>query len=137
MPMGDSRMDTGQRLLASEIKKKIKVLGKLIPVEKEINDGPAERYKFQYAKGEIGFIQPISKHFCDQCNRLRLTASGQLRTCLLSDHQEDIKGPLRKGFSDSKLADILIKAVCRKPLGHNLTCNKPDKVSGQMSAIGG
>ena len=137
MPMGNSPMNTGQRLLASEIKKNIKVLGKLIPVEKGINDGPAERYKFEDAKGEIGFIQPISKHFCNQCNRLRLTASGQLRTCLLSDHQEDLKGPLRKGYSDSKLADILIKAVGRKPSGHNLACNKPNKITGQMSAIGG
>lgn len=137
MPIGDSRMNAGQRVLAPEIKEQIEVLGELIPVEKGINDGPAERYKFEGAKGEIGFIRPISKHFCNQCNRLRLTASGQLRTCLLSDHQEDIKEPLRKGCSDSKLADILIKAVYRKPFEHNLTCNKPDKVSSQMSAIGG
>lgn len=137
MPIGTSSINTGKHLLAPEIQERIKVLGELIPVEKGINDGPAERYKFKGAKGEIGFIHAISKPFCNECNRLRLTASGKLRACLLSDSEEDLKGPLRKGHLDSELADVFLQAVNHKPFGHNIACNQPGKVAGQMSAIGG
>jgi len=127
----------GRHLLAPGIKNRLGGLGKLIPVEKGINDGPAERFKFEGAKGEIGFICSMSRHFCSTCNRLRLTASGQLRPCLLSDYQEDLKGPLRKGYSDKQLAEIIIKAVRHKPSKHNLSINYPAGLSGQMHAIGG
>lgn len=137
MPIGTAATKAGQHLLAPEIKERFKVLGRLVPVEKGANDGPAERFKFKDAMGEIGFIRPLSRHFCDHCNRLRLTASGQLRTCLLSDKQEDFKGPLRKGWSDGELARLFIKAVRHKPSEHNLSCNSGAKVDSQMSAIGG
>ena len=137
MPIGASRMNIGKQLLAPEIKKRINVLGELIPVKNGINDGPASRYKFKGAKGEIGFIHAISKHFCNECNRLRLTASGKLRACLLSDHQEDLKGPLRRGCLDSELADIFLRAVSHKPYDHNVVCDQPVMVAGRMSAIGG
>ncbi len=137
MPIGASHINIGNQLLAPEIKKRINVLGKLISVKNGINDGPASRYKFKGAKGEIGFIHAISKHFCNECNRLRLTASGKLRPCLLSDHQEDLKGPLRRGCLDSELADVFLRAVSHKPVGHNIAGDQPGKVAGQMSAIGG
>lgn len=138
MPIGAPHINNiGKQLLAPEIKKRINTLGKLIPVKNGVNDGPAERYKFKGAKGEIGFIHAISKHFCNECNRLRLTASGKLRACLLSDHQEDLKGPLRKGCLDSELADVFLRAVSHKPFDHNVVCNQPVMVAGRMSAIGG
>jgi len=137
MPIGIPRVGPGRHLLAPGIKNRLGGLGKLIPVEKGINDGPAERFKFEGAKGEIGFICSMSRHFCSTCNRLRLTASGQLRPCLLSDYQEDLKGPLRKGYSDKQLAEIIIKAVRHKPSKHNLSINYPAGLSGQMHAIGG
>ena len=137
MPIGASRMNIGKQLLAPEIKKRINILGKLIPVKNGINDGPARRYKFKGAKGEIGFIHAISKHFCNECNRLRLTASGKLRPCLLSDSEEDLKGPLRRGCLDSELADVFLRAVSHKPVDHNIASDQPGKVAGQMSAIGG
>jgi len=137
MPMENLPMPTGRHLLAPEIKRRISILGELIPVEKNTTDGPAERFKFETALGEIGFIRPISRHFCNACNRLRLTASGQLRLCLLSDRQEDLKAALRKGCSDSQLAEIFIQAVRRKPSEHNLEADYPNKVSGQMCSIGG
>ncbi|NQT10637.1 MAG: GTP 3',8-cyclase MoaA [Desulfobacteraceae bacterium] len=138
MPIGTSHINnTGKHLLAPEIQERIKVLGELIPVEKGINDGPAERYKFKGAQGEIGFIHALSKHFCNECNRLRLTASGKLRACLLSDSEEDLKGPLRRGCLDSELADVFLRAVSHKPHDHNLVCNQPVMVAGRMSAIGG
>ena len=137
MPMGKSQMGNGPLLLAPEIKKRISVLGNLIPVRNSINDGPARRYRFEGAKGEIGFIHALSHHFCERCNRLRLTASGQLRPCLLSDHHEDIKGPLRSGCSDEQLAEIFLKAVRHKPSDHNLAVKEPTCVCGQMRSIGG
>lgn len=137
MPMGTNQMESDHHLLFPEIKKRIDQFGKLIPVEKDMNDGPAERFKFESAKGEIGFIRPISQHFCSTCNRLRLTASGQLRPCLMSDVQVDLKTPLRKGCSDAELAEVFLQAVRLKPLGHNLSGDHPVGVLAQMCAIGG
>lgn len=137
MPIGKSNMDYGPLLLAPEIKKRINELGNLIQVKHSAHDGPARRYKFEGAIGEIGFIHALSHHFCDQCNRLRLTASGQLRPCLLSDRQEDLKGPMRNGCTDQELAEIFLRAVRHKPTDHNLGIHDSGCVCGQMRAIGG
>jgi cyclic pyranopterin phosphate synthase len=137
MPIGESQIGNGPLLLAPEIKKRISVLGNLIPVSKTINDGPAQRYQFEGAAGEIGFIHALSHHFCNRCNRLRLTARGRLRPCLLSDHHEDVKGIMRTGGTDEQLAEVFFKAVRRKPSDHNLAIRNPSRVCGQMSSIGG
>ena len=137
MPIGQSQMGNGPLLLAPEIKQRISVLGRLIPVRNSANDGPAQRYRLDGAAGEIGFIHAMSHHFCDRCNRLRLTARGQLRPCLLSDHHEDVRGPLRDGCSDDQLAEIFFKAVRHKPSDHNLALQNPTRVCGQMHSIGG
>ena len=137
MPIGAPLAKKGHNLLTPEIKTRIRVLGELEPIGKEINDGPAERFKFKDAEGEIGFIRPISRHFCGMCNRLRLTANGQLRSCLLSDRQEDLRGPLRSGCSDSELAEVFWEAVKHKPPEHQLNGKQDVKVAGRMIAIGG
>ncbi len=136
MPIGTSQL-VSRQLFATEIKSIISSIGPLIPVEKSTFDGPAQRYKFENAKGEIGFIRPISEHFCGSCNRLRLTASGNLKTCLLSDGQTDLKTPLRNGCSDKELAEIILKAVYDKPLEHPLASNCATVISGDMCNIGG
>lgn len=137
MPMGESQIGNGPLLLAPEIKRRISVLGRLIPVPNTMNDGPAQRYHFEGAAGEIGFIHALSHHFCDRCNRLRLTARGQLRPCLLSDHHEDVRGIMRTGGTDEQLAEVFFKAVRHKPSDHNLAIQNPSRVCGQMSSIGG
>jgi cyclic pyranopterin phosphate synthase len=137
MPIGQSDFNPGSLLLAPEIKNRISSLGKLIPVQVAEHDGPAQRYKFEHAKGEVGFIPALSQHFCNKCNRLRLTASGQLRPCLLSDHQENLKALLRQGCSDQELADIFFTAVKHKPSDHHLPAQDPMRIGGQMNAIGG
>ena len=137
MPIGRSDFNPDSLLLAPEIKSRISDLGNLVAVQEGQHDGPARRYKYEEAIGEIGFIPALSQHFCNKCNRLRLTASGQLRPCLLSDHQEDLKGAIRQGCSDQQLADIFIKAVRHKPSDHNLVAKNPARVCGQMRAIGG
>ncbi len=137
MPIGDSQMGNGPLLLAPEMKKRISELGQLIPVRNSAHDGPAQRYRFEGAAGEVGFIHALSHHFCDRCNRLRLTASGKLRPCLLSDRHEDVKGPMREGCSDDELAEIFFNAVRLKPSDHNLAAGNPLRICGQMHAIGG
>ncbi len=137
MPIGESQIGNGPLLLAPEIKKRISVLGSLIPVNNTIDDGPAQRYHFEGAAGEIGFIHALSHHFCDRCNRLRLTARGRLRPCLLSDHHEDVKEVMRSGGTDEELMEVFFKAVRHKPSDHNLAIQNPSRVCGQMSSIGG
>jgi cyclic pyranopterin phosphate synthase len=137
MPIGESQIGNGPLLLAPEIKKRISVLGSLNPVANTSDDGPAQRYHFEGAAGEIGFIHALSHHFCDRCNRLRLTARGRLRPCLLSDHHEDVKKVMRTGGTDEELMEVFFKAVRHKPSDHNLAVQNPSRVCGQMNSIGG
>jgi len=101
-------------------------------------NGPARYWRFAGDEGTFGFITPLSQHFCDACNRLRLTADGRLRPCLLSDAEIDVKTPLRAGAGDAELAEFFRLAVRAKPRGHNLC-----RASGhpgfrrRMSQIGG
>jgi len=137
MPIGRSRLKAEDHILAPEIEMRVRELGDLVPLERETNDGPAQRFKLKGAAGEIGFIRPISHHFCDKCNRLRLTANGHLRPCLLSDLQEDLKGPLRRGCQDDELAALILKAVHHKQDHHRLSLDPTDTVADPMSGIGG
>ncbi|HHW15556.1 MAG TPA: GTP 3',8-cyclase MoaA [Firmicutes bacterium] len=77
--------------------------------------GPARTWRLRGARGTFGFISPVSDKFCDRCNRLRLTADGFLRPCLLSTREVDVKGPLRAGASDPELAGLFRQAVALKP----------------------
>ena len=137
MPIGKSNWRTPRPLLVPEIKTRLRTLGDLLPVEKSADDGPAARFRFEGAAGEIGFISALSHHFCNSCNRLRLTANGQLRPCLLSDHQLDLKGLIRSGCEDRQLAEVFQQAVCNKPSDHRLAANDPTGIGCQMSSIGG
>ncbi|MBU2630363.1 MAG: GTP 3',8-cyclase MoaA, partial [Proteobacteria bacterium] len=85
MPMGDSAVEKQQQILTREVMEKIESrFGKLIPIKRGLNDGPAKKFQIEGAKGIVGFITPISSHFCSECNRLRLTSRGTLRPCLLN-----------------------------------------------------
>ena len=97
----------------------------------------ARVYRFADGRGEIGFVNPVSEPFCGDCNRVRLTAEGKLRTCLFSAHETDLREPLRAGASDAELAHIVHKAVWRKELKHRM--NEPGfrPPARTMSAIGG
>ena len=136
MPIGQTRQCDKAPLLYPDIRTRIEKLGELLPVARQANDGPAMRYKFNGAIGEIGFISAVSHHFCEQCNRLRLTADGRIRSCLLSDIHEDIKTPLRNGRLDTDLANIFFRAVRRKPFQHAVRLD-PNAISGEMVSIGG
>ena len=137
MPIGKSRMKFGPPLLVPEIKEKVQQLGRMQELKRNCDDGPAQRFKIENARGEIGFISALSHHFCGTCNRLRLTASGQLRPCLLSDRQIDLKTALRSNCSDRELTDLFLQAVKHKPSDHRINIDDTSGVSCQMSSIGG
>jgi len=103
----------------NEMRQRLAVLGELEPCTFKGN-GPAKYYRLPQAKGTVGFITPISEHFCFQCNRLRLTADGKLRPCLLSEREFDLLQPLRQGISAEGLKKLIKRAVESKPRQHNL-----------------
>lgn len=142
MPLGDAGFTNDGRYLAnSVIKERIETMGLLEPVNggSRDNEGPAKRYRLAGGAGEIGFISPVSRHFCDSCNRLRLTADGHLRTCLMSDDETDLKGPLRAGCGDDEIALLIRGAIARKPKEHEISYDKGHikKCMREMTAIGG
>ena len=141
MPIGDATIWGEERYISSEeIKERISVLGELVPVETARMDGPARIYRFRQAvedRGSVGFISPISHKFCDQCNRLRLTSEGKLRSCLLSDKETDLKVILRTGGSDDDVKKALVQTILDKPKSHNLFEKEGFNCHGQMSRIGG
>ncbi|MGD9973639.1 MAG: GTP 3',8-cyclase MoaA [Desulfatirhabdiaceae bacterium] len=138
MPIGSDAENAATPLLTPEIQACLtQAIGPLEPIQNGCLDGPARRFRFADAIGEIGFISAMSHHFCGTCNRLRLTASGQLRSCLLSDHQDDIKTPLRNGATDQEIADIFRESVRHKAMAHTLSSSPTSRVDSRMAAIGG
>jgi cyclic pyranopterin phosphate synthase len=100
--------------------------------------GPARLCRLPGAIGKVGFIAPISRHFCDSCNRLRLTADGKIKTCLFSNEEIDIKTALRNGATQNDMIGIFSQAVAQKPSGHSLDTRGRDHACGRaMRAIGG
>ncbi len=122
MPMGDSAIGKDQQMLTTEIHEQIESeFGTLVPVERGINDGPAKKFQIRGAMGIVGFITPISSHFCSECNRLRLTSRGTLRPCLLNNYERDIINPLRNGATDDELKQIILATLKKKPSFHGLS----------------
>jgi len=121
----------------AEMRERIEsALGELVPVDGIRGSGPSRYYRLSGAKGTLGFISPVSEHFCAQCNRMRLTADGHLRPCLLSNLEFDLRPALRQGASREELKDLLIRAIRAKPKEHHLSAgytlhDRP------MSQIGG
>ncbi len=138
MPVGKENMWSVDKFISTEeIFKRIQTLGALKPIVSNPLDGPADRFVLDGGKGEIGFIGALSQHFCDSCNRLRLTAEGQLRSCLFSDQEIDMKTPLREGREDDYLVNLIGYAIENKPEEHGLIKSGPRKCIRQMSTIGG
>jgi cyclic pyranopterin phosphate synthase len=121
-----------------EFMKKINQIGR-VQIEAATNScGPAKLCKLPGAAGKVGFIAPISWHFCGSCNRLRLTADGKIKTCLFSREEIDIKTPLRTGANQNEIIKIFAQAVANKPIGHHLNANDHQNACQRaMRAIGG
>lgn len=97
-----------------EVRRRLAGLGHLSPVLSKTTWGPARIFQVPGFRGELGFISPMSNHHCETCNRLRLTAAGQLRPCLLKTMELDLKDPLRQGLADQSLAQIFHEAILFK-----------------------
>ncbi len=119
MPFGNKETDS-QFVSVSDMKHRLESLGTLEPCSVSIGNGPAKYFRLPQARGTIGFITPVSEHFCFRCNRLRLTADGKLRLCLLSEKEIDLRQPLRSGAPSAELKRLIKEAVASKPLGHHL-----------------
>ncbi len=137
MPLdADHGWSAEQVLTGAEARAAIHAVYPLEPEPREPS-ATARVYRFADGRGRIGFINPVSEPFCADCNRIRLTADGRLRTCLFSLHETDLRGPLREGAGDGELEQIIRDAVWRKELKHQI--GEPGFIQPQrtMSAIGG
>ena len=141
MPIGQANLDRDDYIPTSQIIQKISERYELekIKDKKNKSDGPAKIFKIKGGRGEIGFINPVSDHFCSTCNRLRLTSDGKLRVCLLNEEEIDLKKALRENCSDTELEKIIRGAILLKPKQHDLVCteNSLKKCYRNMSEIGG
>jgi cyclic pyranopterin phosphate synthase len=137
MPLDADHAWTPDSVLSGdEIRSIIEQHWALEPVQREPH-ATARVYRFADGQGAIGFINPVSEPFCGDCDRIRLTADGKLRTCLFSLNETDLRGPMRAGADDGELEQIVREAVWRKELKHHV--NEPGFVQPlrTMSAIGG
>ncbi|MGE5390170.1 MAG: GTP 3',8-cyclase MoaA [Deltaproteobacteria bacterium] len=138
MPIGDLHYWKRERMInSSEIKGMIESSYQLEPVKRVPGNGPAKYYKIIDGQGSVGFITPMSNHFCSECNRIRLTADGGLRACLHDRHEIDLKTPLRSGASDEELMALFEECVQNKPSRHQMNAGWGQDNERKMYQIGG
>lgn len=137
MPIGSRDLWSDDRYISTdELKAIVERIAPLLPVRLR-KTGPARYFRFDGAPGVIGFISPLTHHFCGDCNRLRITADGKLRPCLFSETEIDLKPALRKQSSDKEIERLLRLSIEVKPEGHNID-QRDDLCSlKNMSRIGG
>ncbi len=138
MPFGGTAgFQQGQIVSSAETRARIEAaLGPLMPVPGHNGHDPARPYRLAGGRGIVGFISSVTEPFCEGCTRLRLTADGKLRLCLLRDDEVDLLTPLRAGADFATVRRIFAEAAYRKPWGHRLEQNEIAR-SREMSQIGG
>jgi cyclic pyranopterin phosphate synthase len=137
MPLdADHAWSEDKVLTGGEIRRVIQSHHDLVESKREPS-ATARVFRFADGGGEIGFVNPVSEPFCADCNRIRLTSDGRLRTCLFSLNETDLREPMRNGASDGELESLIRSAVWHKELKHRI--NEPGFVQPErtMSAIGG
>ncbi len=135
MPVGEMAHLTDEHIVPSdEVLTRVATLGALSPAEGPARgNGPAKYHRLEGAPGTIGVITPMTHTYCGDCNRVRLTADGRLRTCLYGDHEVDLRSPLRAG---SELGPLFVKALSEKPEAHDLVRLKVGGLRA-LSEVGG
>jgi GTP 3',8-cyclase len=138
MPIGGNQdWVDGEPVGIPEIRGRIEAeLGPLEAVHGPTGNGPARYYHLAGARGTVGFIGALSEHFCAACNRLRLTADGRLRPCLMSDREIDLRGALRAGADQIEIQALLARAIDHKPARHHLD-EAASPTDRTMAQIGG
>jgi len=137
MPLdADHDWDPGSVLTGDEIRAAIH---DVYPLEAQPREpsATARKYRFADGHGTIGFINPVSEPFCSDCNRIRITAEGKLRTCLFSLHETDLRTPMRSGATDAELEQLIRDAVWQKELKHHVNEPGYKQPHRTMSQIGG
>ncbi|MFC2047951.1 GTP 3',8-cyclase MoaA [Chloroflexota bacterium] len=138
MPFSVPGTEVLATVAAQEMRERIQTLGELKPYADQTGSGPAKYYRLLGANGTIGFISPMTEHFCHSCNRLRLTSDGRLRPCLLDDDEVDLQKPLRNGAGTDELKRLIQQAVAIKRERHRLTGGlTSETVKRPMCQIGG
>jgi GTP 3',8-cyclase len=137
MPLDAGHAWTPETVLSgAEVRRLIEAVHPLEELPREPS-ATARIFRFRDGAGEIGFINPVSEPFCADCNRIRITADGKLRTCLFSLHETDLRGPMRAGADEEELEAIVRAAVWRKELKHHVGEPGFRQPPRTMSAIGG
>jgi cyclic pyranopterin phosphate synthase len=137
MPLDADRTWSRDRVLENaEVRRLIHAAYPLKPLGRD-RHGTARRWEFADGQGSIGFISPVSEPFCGDCNRIRVTAEGKLRTCLFSMTETDLREPMRAGASDGELEAIIRAAVWEKELKHHVNDVGFVQPARTMSQIGG
>jgi cyclic pyranopterin phosphate synthase len=137
MPLDADESWTRDKILSGqELYELINAVYPLVPRDTDPSS-TSRVYRFADGEGEIGFINPVSEPFCSTCNRIRLTADGQLRTCLFSRWETDLRTPLREGATDDELGALLLEAVGRKEMKHHINDPGFVRANRSMSQIGG
>lgn len=139
MPLdAENQWDHDQVLTGEEIRSIIEAaIGQLEPAERDDPSQPAMDYQFTDGGGQIGFINPVTQPFCGDCNRLRLTAEGQVRNCLFSTVEWDARALLRGGASDADLERLVRDCVAAKKPGHGIDSDEFIRPQRAMYQIGG
>jgi cyclic pyranopterin phosphate synthase len=137
MPLDADRAWSEDRVLTgAEVREMIDRVYPLEPVAREPH-ATAKVWRFKDGRGEIGFVNPVSEPFCADCDRIRLTAEGKLRTCLFSLHETDLREPVRAGATDEEIEEAIRNAVWRKELKHHVSEPGFRQPPRTMSQIGG
>ena len=138
MPLDFQRGWSRERLVpAAELLDALHAAFPLEPARVEDPSAPATLYRYRDGGGRVGVIASVTRPFCGHCDRIRLTADGQIRTCLFAHREYDIRGALRGGATDAGIADLLRAAVWRKEPGHLINSPYYRQPARGMSAIGG
>ena len=136
MPLDGGDTWTGDQVVTqAEIVERIQAELPVEPIAR--GSEPAERFRYVDGRGEVGVIASVTRPFCEQCDRIRLTADGQLRSCLFSLEDHDLRGPLRSGASDDELSALIEACVSAKWAGHAIGQVQFVKPRRSMSQIGG
>ncbi len=139
MPLdAEARWEDQQVLTGEEIRQRIEAeFGPLVPLDRFDPSQPAVDYRYTNGDGRVGFINPVSQPFCGDCNRLRITAEGQVRNCLFSTVEWDARAVIRGGGSDEQLAELVRECVSAKKPGHGIDSPEFLRPRRAMYQIGG